>query len=79
MQIQWRWNVDKSIRDAVHHSQFKVGPSLVERFPSKVCDHLTGAAGGSIVPCHKSCRTPLDGFQLLDDVDAYSRIGRTRA
>ena len=66
MQIQWRWNVDKSIRDAVHRDQFEVGPSLVERFPSKVCDHLTGAAGGSLVPCHKSCCTPFDGFQLLD-------------
>ena len=66
MQIQWplecRW---------VHmwygtHYQFKVGSPLVERYPPKVCDHLTGAAGGSVVPCHESCCTPLEGFQLLD-------------
>ena len=63
---KWRWNVDESILDTVHHYQFEVGPLLVERFPSKVCDHLTGAAGGSVVPCHKSCCTPLIGFQLLD-------------
>ena len=43
-----------------------IDPLLVERFPHKVCDHLTGAGGGSVVPCHKSCCTTLDGFQLLD-------------
>ena len=48
MQIQWHWNVDKSIRYAVQHYQFEVGPSLVERFPSKVCDHHTWAAGGYV-------------------------------
>ena len=45
----WRWNVSESICDTVHHYQFEVCPSLVERFPSKVGDHLTGAAGGCIV------------------------------
>ena len=43
-----------------------IGPLLVWRFPSKVCDHLIEAGGGSVVPCQKSCCMPLDGFQLLD-------------
>ena len=48
--MRWRWNVNESICDMVPHYQFEVGPSLVERFPSNVGDHLTGAAGGCTVP-----------------------------
>ena len=66
MQIQWAWNVDESICDTVHHYQFEVGPWLVERFPFKDSDHLTGAAGGSVVPCQESCCTSLESFQLMD-------------
>ena len=61
-----RWNVNKCASDVVHHNQFKAGPSLIGRFPSKVSYHLAGAACDSVVPCHESCCTSLDGFQLLD-------------
>ena len=68
MQIGQHWNVDVSIYYSVHHDQFGVDSMLVEGLPSKVSNHLTGVASGSVVPHDKSCCTPLDCLQFLDVV-----------
>ena len=52
--------------DTVHHDYPGSCPSVLQGFPAESADHLTGAAGGSEVPSCKSCRPPLDSFQLLD-------------
>ena len=52
--------------DTVHHDYPGSCPSVLREFPTESADQLTGIAGGPVVPSCKSCRLPLDSFQLLD-------------
>ena len=59
------WDIHEMVCDKVHHDYPGSCPSVLQRFPTKSADHLTGTAGGPIVSSCKSCRPLLDSFQLL--------------